>query len=112
MSIVKNISHALRWYKEANKLSMNELAKELGIAVSSLQGYMDGTANPRTDTIELLAEKMHLSIIEMVSAPAPECEQAETMIRAARAIADLSSEKREEGIQLFLKLVALFSGEA
>lgn len=111
MSIAKNISHALRWYKEVNKLSMSELASELGIAVSSLQSYMDGTANPRADTIELLAKKMQLSVMEMVSGPAPECERAETVVRAAKAIAELPAEKQEQGIQLFLQLVALFAGD-
>lgn len=111
MSIVKNIAHALRRYKEVNKLSMCELASELGIAVSSLQGYMDGTANPRADTIDLLAQKMHLSVMEMISGPALECERAEIIVRAARTIAELPVEKQEKGIQLFLQLVALFTGD-
>lgn len=111
MSIVKNISHALRWYKEVNKLTMSELASELGIAVSSLQSYMDGTANPRADTIELLARKMHLSVMEMVSGVAPEWEQAETMVRAAKEISGLPADRRERGVELFLQFVALFAGD-
>lgn len=109
MSIIKNISLILHWYKESNDLTMNELAKELGIAVSSLQGYMDGTANPRMDTVELLAEKTNIPVIEMVSGPAPEWKRAETIIRAAREFSNLTEEQRKKGIQLFLDLVTLFS---
>lgn len=61
MSIVKNISLILRWYKETNSLSINEFAQELGIAVSSLQGYLNGTANPRIDTVELMSKKIHIA---------------------------------------------------
>lgn len=112
MSIMKRISIVLHWYKEVNNLSMSEFAKELGIAVSSLQGYMDGTANPRADTIELLAKKMNVPLMEMVSSPAPEWERAETILRAAREFGNLPKEKQEQGIQLFLQLVALFSQDS
>ena len=109
MSIIQNISLILRWYKEANNLSMSELANELGIAVSSLQRYLDGSANLRVDTVELLAEKTHIPVMEMVSGHTPEWERAETIVRAAREFSDLSEEKREQGVQLFLQLVALFT---
>ena len=113
MSIITgNISLALRWYKEVNRLSMSELAAELGIAVSSLQSYMNGTANPRIETIELLASKMNIPIIEMVSGPTPEWKRAETILRAANEFSTLTPEQQEEGIHLFLRLVALFAGAA
>ena len=79
---------------------MNELAAELGIAVSSLQGYIDGTA-----------EKTHTPIAEMVSGPVLEWKRAETILRAAVEFSDFPAEKRKQGIQLFLQLVALFAKE-
>lgn len=110
MSVITgNISLALRWYKEVNRLSMSEFAEELGIAVSSLQSYLNGTANPRLDTIEQLAAKMNIPIIEMVSGPTPEWKRAETILRAAKEFSVLSPEQQEEGIRLFLQLVALFA---
>lgn len=109
MSITKSIAYALRNYKEANHLSMAALAAELGIAVSSLQSYMDGTANPRADTIELLAKKMCLSVIEIVSGPAPEWKQTEAMVEAAKEISGLPADRRAQGVALFLQLVALFA---
>ena len=52
MSISENISQMLQWFKAANQLSLAELSEELGIPVSSLQGYLKGTSNLRADTIE------------------------------------------------------------
>lgn len=112
MSITKSMSYALRKYKAANHLSMTALAAELGIAVSSLEGYMSGTANPRAETIELIAEKMNISMIEMVSGPAPEWERAETMVRAVKEISGLPADRRERGVELFLQFVALFAGDS
>lgn len=111
MLIAKGLSYALRKYKEVNHLSMTALAAELGIAVSSLEGYMSGTANPCAETIEMIAKKMNVSIIEMVSGPAPEWEQAETMVRAAKEISGLPADRRERGVELFLQFVALFTGD-
>ena len=112
MSVKKSIAYALRQYKEANHLSMNEFAEELGIAVSSLQCYMNGTANIRIETLELIAKKIRIPVIEMVSGPTPEWEQAETIVRAAKELGSLTAEQQEEGIQLFLALVALFAKNA
>lgn len=112
MSISENISQMLQWFKAANQLSLAELSEELGIPVSSLQGYLKGTSNLRADTIELLAEKMKISVTEMVSGPTPGREQAETILRAAEEFGALPEEKREHGIQLFLQLTTLFTNDS
>jgi len=102
----------MRKYKDLKDMSMSELSKELGIPVSSLQCYMKGTSDLRVTTLELLAEKMHIPLMEMVSGPAPEWERAETIVRAAKEFGELPTEKQELGIHLFLQLVALFAGDA
>lgn len=111
MSIRGNVSLAIRTYKTANRLSLSALAELLEIPVSSLQCYLKGTSDLRADTIELLAEKMSIPVIEMVSGPVPGAGQAETIVRAARELADLTEDRREHGIGLFLQLVALFAGD-
>ncbi len=109
MSIITNVSLVMRTYKELKHMSMSELSQELGIPTSSVQCYLKGASDLRATTIELLAEKMNVPLMEMVSSPAPEWERAETILRAAREFADLPEEKQERGTQLFLQLVALFS---
>ena len=109
MSIRANVSQVIRSYKVANQLSLSALSEVLGIPVSSLQCYLKGASDLRADTIELLAEKMSIPVIEMVSGPVPGPGQAETIVRAAREFRDLPEEKQKQGIQLFLQLVALFT---
>lgn len=112
MSIITNVSLVMHTYKELKHMSMSELSQELGIPTSSVQCYLKGASDLRATTIELLAEKMNVPLMEMVSGPAPEWERAETVIRAAREFSELPEKKRELGTQLFLQLVALFSKDA
>lgn len=67
MQIERNISATLR--KELNKrgIRFQEFAKELGIPRTTLTGYMKGTSHPRADSLEYLAEKLGISLAELVS---------------------------------------------
>ena len=112
MSIIKNISLAMQEYKAARQSSLSELSEELGIPVSSLQCYLKGTSDLRASTIEMLAEKMNVPLTEIVSGPAPEWERAESIILAASEFSGLPDGKQEQGIQLFLALVALFAKDS
>ena len=57
MSINKNLAKTIQRYKLDRDLSISELAEELGVARSILESYLNGTGNPRADTLELLSEK-------------------------------------------------------
>ena len=92
----------------ARSLTLREVARELDIPWASLEGYANGRANPRADTLEVLAEKLGVPITELVSGSPPGWEQAETIVRAAVAVGSLPPEHHEECVELFLKLVALF----
>lgn len=109
MLINKNLARILRRVKIERDLSYAEFAEELGIPKSSLVEYMNGTGNPRSDTLEMLSRKLDIPITEIVSDPLPGQEQAETILRAAKEFADLTPRQRERGFQLFLELAALFT---
>lgn len=109
MSINKNLSRILRRIKSERGLSYTEFANELGIPKSSLVEYMNGTGNPRSDTLEMLAEKLHVPITEIVSDPPPGQGRAETVVQAAKEFAGLSPAQRERGFQLAQELAALFA---
>lgn len=109
MSISENIAKTLRTIKEDRGLSYADFAEELGIPKSSLVEYLGGYGNPRADTMELLAERCGIPIIEMISAPLPGREQAETVLRTAKELSVLPPEKRRIAIQLFLEIAALFA---
>lgn len=109
MPIIKNVSIAMRKYKELTQMSISEMSEELGIPPSSVQCYLKGSSDLRATTIELLADKMKVPLTEMVSGPTPGWERAETIVRATKELSGLSEENREQAIRLFLQLVALFS---
>ena len=108
MPIKENISDAIHRYQRTRSLTLREVARELDIPWASLEGYASGRANPRADTLEVLAEKLGVPITELVSGSPPGWEQAETIVRAAVAVGSLPPEHHEECVELFLKLVALF----
>ncbi len=108
MLIQKNISLAIQRYRAKHHLSLAALSKAWGIPISSLQCYIKGTSNPRADTLEILANKMQISLFEMVSGQALEWEKTEIIVRAAKEFAGLPKIQRSKGTYLFFQLVALF----
>ena len=106
MPVNENIADFMRRYKDEHHLSVSDLAKLLGIAKSAAVSYLSGDCNPRTDTVELIAEKCGVSAAEIISAQPPGWEQAEIVERAARLFGDLPPEQRERAVNLFLLLVA------
>ena len=111
MPIKENVSAAIYRYQRGRDLSLREVAREFGIPWASLEGYANGRANPRADTLELLAKKLEIPLTELVSGSPPGWEQAETLVDAAVAIGSLPPEHREECVELLLRLIALFSIE-
>lgn len=107
----EKLAQAIQRLQVERRISLTELSKELDIPKTSLMHYASGKANPRLDSLEMLAEKLGVSITELVSDPSPERERAETIVRAARAFRDLTPEQQDVGVRLFLELVALFSEE-
>ena len=105
----KNISNFMKRYKQEHHLSVLALSELLGIAKSALAGYLSGTCNPRTDTLELLAEKRGVSVAEIISAHPRDWERAEMAERAARLFSSLPPERRDRAIHLFLDLIDALS---
>ena len=67
--ITEIIAAKLRMAMAEKDQSLTEFSQELGIARSTLQEYLRGTSNPRADTIELIAEKLHCTPAELVTEP-------------------------------------------
>ena len=111
MEIQENIATKLRTAMAQQQKTISGFSEELGIPSSSLKNYLRGTSNPRADTIALLAECLGLTPAELISKQPDSTVQAELVMRAAKEIGKLAPEQREEGVQLFLALVALFSDQ-
>lgn len=123
MGIGKNIAVRMLQHKLDHGLSTVELAEEMHLAVSTTQEYLNGNGNPRADTLEMIAQRMGISVIELISPsstvqpqPIPPRQpqpafsrQAKAAAHLAKEFAQLSPDKREKGIQLFLEMVELWS---
>lgn len=111
MSANENFCEFIRRYKKEHGMSISEMAEEFGIAKSAVVSYLNGACNPRSDTIDLLAEKCGVSAAEMISAQSPGWERAEIIERAARLFSSVPPERRDRAVKLFLALVDELSEE-
>lgn len=67
MQIKENIAAVLKGKMEKLGKSTMEFSQELGIPRSTLQGYLNGTSSPRTDSLEELAEKLGIPPAVLIS---------------------------------------------
>lgn len=109
MEIRGNIAETVRRVMEERGKTLSELSAELDIPLSSMKNYAKGAKNLRADTIDMLAWKLGLTPAELISHLPSGWAEAETAVRAAQAFGNLTLEKQSQGIELFLKLVDLFS---
>ena len=109
MEIRANIAETVRRVMEERGKTLPELSAELDIPLSSMKNYAKGAKNLRADTIDMLAWKLGLPPAELMSQLPSGWAEAETAVRAAQAFGNLTLEKQSQGIELFLKLVDLFS---
>lgn len=67
MKIEKNITATLE--REMNKRGLNcvGLSEAIDFPRTTLQGYLKGTSHPRADSMEELANKLGLSVAELIS---------------------------------------------
>jgi transcriptional regulator with XRE-family HTH domain len=64
------VGAVLQAQRAAQGLSLSELARVSGVAKATLSALEAGTANPTLDTLWSLASALHLSLSELVEAPA------------------------------------------
>lgn len=121
MELGKILAGHIRQYKIDHALTTVELAAELHLAVSTTQEYLNGNGNPRTDTLEMMAQRMGVPVAQLISpqacppgrppeqAPAPP-PQVKHLVRAARELAALPPDKRDRALALLQELAGLFAG--
>ena len=103
------ISLRLQKYKDDEQISLETMAARLGIPKSSLFEYIKGRENLRADTIDLIVEKLGITVPELFSEPSFEYERAVLMLQSAQMLGSLPAAERAQGVQLFLAMVSLFS---
>ena len=72
MSIKENLSENLKKYKLEKDMTLEEFAEFLHISRSALQSYLAGEGNPGIDTLEHMADRLEISVYELIGAPLEE----------------------------------------
>ncbi len=108
MEIRANISETVKQFMREKNKTLAELSEELNIPLSSMKNYVNGATNLRADTIEMLAEKFEMTPAELISPCPKELLHVQAAVRAAELFAALPPEQRQEGMELFLKMVDVF----
>lgn len=66
MSLRENLAHSMNIIRAARQLSICEFSEELYVARSTMQDILSGTGNPRMDTVEHIAEQLHMDPISLL----------------------------------------------
>ena len=69
MELRETLSRRLKEIKEERGLSVVEFSQLIGISRSALQAILSRRANPRADTIEQIAERLHVNPISLLVEP-------------------------------------------
>lgn len=111
MVLQKNLSAAMRVIRASRNQSITEFSEDLGIARSSLQDILNGTGNPRMDTVEYIAQQLQVNPLTLLSGTF-EDEQLQTvllLVHTIDAVSRLPEDQRLEFAQLFQKMILMLS---
>lgn len=111
MLAIENMAKTMRRVRREQHLSIEAFARKLNIATSATANYLRGIGNPRLDTLELLAKKCGVTLIELLAGQPSGWEHAQLIARAAQLFASQPPKKRAEALHLFLALVNTLSDE-
>ena len=109
MSLQKNLSNVMNAIRRSRDQSLTMFAKELDISRSSLQEILNGTGNPRMDTIEHIAKRLNMDPLILLSCSYSEeqLEIAMPLLQITDSLSGLSEKKKHEFILLFQQLLHL-----
>ena len=90
-----NMALRLNEIRKERGLSITQFSEELGIARSSLQALLSGKANPRTDTIEYIADKLQLNPLCLLAAPSTSAASCSTVCEDMRRFLTVLEQRSE-----------------
>ncbi len=95
------------------RLSIAEFSEELGISRSSMQDLLNGNGNPRMDTLEHIAARLHMEPAALFSCTFSDAqtETALLLLQSLDAFSSLSEEKRKHAAELLLELILMIGSE-
>ena len=97
MTLTDNLAQQLNTIRRKRGLSVVEFAEMLGVSRSSLQSLLNGSGNPRTDTIEYIAQQLDTDPLALLSPcnPEPVSFTADVLASAICTVAKLPESQKE-----------------
>ncbi|NBI63075.1 XRE family transcriptional regulator [Clostridiales bacterium] len=109
MLLRKNLTDAMNALRRSRSLSITAFSEEVGISRSSMQALLNGTGNPRMDTVEHVAARLCLdpAVLLSGSLTRPQLDVAISLLRALDFFASFSDEEKEKFASLFLEMISM-----
>ena len=94
MNLRENFAVNMKTIFERSNHSLTEFADELSISRSSLQDILKGKSNPTLATVELIAEKLDVNPLSLLSFSEEEIQAAFSLTQLLDWLFELSEENR------------------
>lgn len=105
MTLRSNFSNSINIIFEHNKRSLSEFANELSISRSNLQDILKGNSNPTLATVELIAERLELDPVSLLTYSQDELQITISLSRLLDRTMDLPDEKKKILAEAFSTII-------
>lgn len=107
MPLSKNFANNLAMFYEKSNETLFEFAERLTISRSYLQAILSSKANPTLATVELVAEKLDVDPIFLLSCSREDTEKFLVLEQLVKLFLNLPSDRKEEFTSTFYRLFLL-----
>lgn len=107
--LMKNLANNLKALRLASGKTLDEFSEELCIARSTLQELEAGRSNSRMDTVQIIADKLELPAIVLLSPSFEQLTPALFLFRQLESFLELSPKEQKEVTEAFHTIIRLLT---
>lgn len=111
MDAKKNMSQRVKAYRKSKYNSIEAFSEDLGIALNTVRKLERAHGNPTMDTMNLVADKLGITVSELLSPPASGQEQKQSIEKSlcevTKSFMALPDELQKEACEHFSRLVEI-----
>lgn len=107
------LAQNLRMIYNLRRGSLEEFSDELGVGHTTIQNILREKGNPTLDTLELMASRLGVSPLQLISFqyPEPNVVHASLLLETVELFQTAPPERRREAVALFCRLLELLTQE-
>lgn len=111
MSLQQNLTNVINTIFIARRQTLTTFAKELDISRCCLNDILNGTANPRLDTVEHIAKNLNIDPQSLLAGPysMKQLQLLSALLQISSTISKLPDEKRGQFTMLTSELIGIIS---